>query len=413
MAASAEMLSEFESLLDKIAGTKESIRRAKDWMLSRPQHVGELAAALREHVERWAWRSEASAVERFSKILFAIYLLNDVFFNSGDDDPFRQGCLGQLGAVVSAARATAPDQAAKDKVSRVVDLWGAKKVFSAADIAALREETPPPLAPPVLQPILPAFGPPPVPPPRCPPPAVVPAPVAPPPQPPQRLDLATMPVGVMAGIVKVALASGHEPWKPLDVAALPALLPPAIEPGRLEARLNEFYRVLENDRAKRAEKRAAREKELESDRPFTFLPVDVRAPPERRRYPTTTAPRAFTPPVDLDAFDPVAAAAAAANSGGAAASSNPRRRPAEPPDDASKPIGDENLGKQMLRGMGWEEGRGLGVAGRGRAEPIADTGQTDKIGIGSRNHQQQQPEPDIFAQYRSQRGSTYRSRWNS
>ena len=46
-----------------------------------------------------------------------------------------------------------------------------------------------------------------------------------------RCDLSAIPVGVMAGLVKIALTAGHEPWKPLDVANIPSLTPAVIEPG--------------------------------------------------------------------------------------------------------------------------------------------------------------------------------------
>lgn len=370
MGLAAEVRAEFEAMLGTIAGTKESIRQAKDWMLSRPADVTDLARALREHVEAWADREDADQEERFTKILYAIYLLNDVFFNSGNDDPYRFGCLGELPAVMAAAREAAFDDGSRDRVSRVIDLWGSKKVFGAADIETLRSARRQPPAKPPAPAHLASWSDTAV---MLPEPEVDVA--------PQRCDLASVPVGVMAGLVKVALSAGHEPWKPIDVSTMPSLMPPAIEPARLEARVNEFYRVLEKERAVRAEKRAAREKELlEDDRNFAVLhPLD-------------------------DVEDQRSAEVAPTTSRVTATPAEPR--PAPQPE----PIGDENLGKKMLRGMGWEEGRGLGVAGRGRAEPINDAGQTDKIGIGLRK---QDDEPDIYAQYRTQRGSSYRSRWNS
>ena len=58
-------------------------------------------------------------------------------------------------------------------------------------------------------------------------------------------------MSAQAGLSRVALTNGHEPWAPLDVAAMPTLAPPAIEPGRLEARVKEFYRTLETDKLRR------------------------------------------------------------------------------------------------------------------------------------------------------------------
>ena len=68
----------------------------------------------------------------------------------------------------------------------------------------------------------------------------------------QRCDLSTIPVGVMAGLVKVALNGGHEPWRPLDLTTMPTAAPMPVEPGRLEARVKEFYRLLEKDKLRRA-----------------------------------------------------------------------------------------------------------------------------------------------------------------
>ena len=53
---------------------------------------------------------------------------------------------------------------------------------------------------------------------------------------------------------------------------------------------------------------------------------------------------------------------------------------------------------------------GLGAEGRGRADPILDAGQTDKIGIGSRPAKIDPS--DAFGQFRQQRSSTYKSRWD-
>jgi len=47
-----------------------------------------------------------------------------------------------------------------------------------------------------------------------------------------------MSVGAMVGLVKVAMGEGHKKYRPLDLQSLPAIMPPPIEPGRLEVRVS-------------------------------------------------------------------------------------------------------------------------------------------------------------------------------
>ncbi|KAJ1449576.1 hypothetical protein M885DRAFT_535088 [Pelagophyceae sp. CCMP2097] len=427
----SQLTDEFGAILRDMVGTKESIKGAKDWMLARTAHAQLLAVALRKHV--------VSARGDFTRVLFAVYLLNDVFFNTAKDETYRYACFDQLGAMLHAACASATDDDQRAKVLRVVDLWGAKAVYAAPQIAALKQlaagaqpprppspngalqqqqqqqPTPAPVAAPApnsaafaaaagvaairnlqqAQALAAAKG-----------AAAAAAPAAAAAAP--RCDLATMPVGVMAGLVKIALTAGHEPWSPLDVSSMPTLMPAAIEPGRLEARVKEFYRVIEADRARREERRredrgalgAKRMREagiLDDERPAIRMPDDggqsaATGMHERAR------PRY--------AGGEAARARAAAEADLEAAQARPDRA-----------IGDENLGKQMLRGMGWEEGRGLGTEGRGRAEPITDGGQLDKVGIGSRTNPNDPSQPaDAYAAYRNtrsdQHGAKQRRGWN-
>eukprot|EP00629_Pelagomonadales_sp_RCC1024_P001987 CAMPEP_0119275204 /NCGR_PEP_ID=MMETSP1329-20130426/13442_1 /TAXON_ID=114041 /ORGANISM="Genus nov. species nov., Strain RCC1024" /LENGTH=120 /DNA_ID=CAMNT_0007275571 /DNA_START=170 /DNA_END=529 /DNA_ORIENTATION=- len=119
MASEADIKT-FKATLAAMAGTKESIKQAKEWLLARPAHAGTLAVALREHVV---------TCPDFQKVLFAVYLLNDVFFGTSAKDPFRKDFFPQLPTVIHHATQKAPDDASKEKVRRVVELWGAKKVF--------------------------------------------------------------------------------------------------------------------------------------------------------------------------------------------------------------------------------------------------------------------------------------------
>ena len=115
------------------------------------------------------------------------------------------------------AAKAADNDASRDKLVKVIELWGAKKVFNSEQIEELKvaaKNEPVPVA--TVQ--------------------------------DQRCDLSTIPVGVMAGLVKVALNGGHEPWRPLDLTTMPTAAPMPVEPGRLEARVKEFYRLLEKDK---------------------------------------------------------------------------------------------------------------------------------------------------------------------
>ena len=432
-------MEEFRVILEQMAGTKESIRKAKEWVFERPSEIGPLAETLRDHVVRQSQKESASPEERFKCVLYAIYLLNDVFFNSTKEEPFRDGCLPELPAVVKAARRAAPNDASRDKVTRVVDLWGSKQVFADSDIAFLRAHClsndddggdsrlsqQKPLSSSLSQKPLVSSSQKPdvaklqqaameaakqlqhhpgvpmgVMPTSTSLPAVGFASCASAP----RCDLAAIPVGIMAGLVRVALNNGHEPWTPLDVAAMPALMPPAVEPGRLEARLSEFYRVLEKNRLKRAASKISANDDHHPGEVTTHAGGVVEEPLNRRPRLDLVLP-AMPPNRQWPSLAPRPFSAAAPNL---------QQPPAEDNNTEQRPIGDDNLGKQMLRGMGWQEGKGLGVAGRGRAEPVNDAGQTDKIGIGNRPSEDNATTlmaDDAFAQFRAHRSSGYKARW--
>lgn len=69
------------------------------------------------------------------------------------------------------------------------------------------------------------------------------------------------------------------------------------------------------------------------------------------------------------------------------------------------PLSDDNLGHQLLVGMGWNEGTGLGADNSGIVEPIREVGKKDKSGVGSGLDP-----PDIrgdFASYRNKLSSDY------
>ena len=106
---------------------------------------------------------------------------------------------------------------------------------------------PPPSAPPPPQPHM--FPPPPGPrmlQPRMPPPGMVPPSAPPPPHPPLSVSLQQTSVGALANIVRNALKVGHAKYTPMDPSTMAQSIPPFVEPGRLEARVSQFYRKLES-----------------------------------------------------------------------------------------------------------------------------------------------------------------------
>ena len=73
-----------------------------------------------------------------------------------------------------------------------------------------------------------------------------------------------------------------------------------------------------------------------------------------------------------------------------------------------KQLGDDNIGAQMLKKMGWESGKGLGVRGTGIVEPIkADTSniKDKKAGIGNAT--------DSFEEFRKRKSYTYNRPWQN
>ena len=60
------------------------------------------------------------------------------------------------------------------------------------------------------------------------------------------LDMTKITVGSMADIVKSAIKTGHTRYVALDISALNNMQPNHVEPGRLDIRVNEFYKKYES-----------------------------------------------------------------------------------------------------------------------------------------------------------------------
>ena len=82
----------FQQLLADMSGTKESIKQAKEWLLQRPDRAEVFAKALQKHVAQQPG---------FQKLLFAVYLLNDIFFAARTkEDPFRRSFAPVLSDII-------------------------------------------------------------------------------------------------------------------------------------------------------------------------------------------------------------------------------------------------------------------------------------------------------------------------
>lgn len=79
---------------------------------------------------------------------------------------------------------------------------------------------------------------------------------------------------------------------------------------------------------------------------------------------------------------------AAPQAGGAEDRARKKLPPAASPEGNSLearlrvPIGEQNLGSQMLRKMGWEEGSGLGAQGQGGVQPVPISLKHNRRGLG-------------------------------
>ena len=77
-------------------------------------------------------------------------------------------------------------------------------------------------------------------------------------------------------------------------------------------------------------------------------------------------------------------------------------------------LDEQNEGYKMLKGMGWQEGSGLGLQGTGIAAPVKADGQLTKVGVGlNRASAAQDVNKDLgdaFSSYRAQRASGFLDR---
>jgi len=178
------------------------------------------------------------------------------------------------------------------------------------------------------------------------------------------LDIQKTSVGYMSNVTRAQVKLGHKRYFPLDMSRLSQVMQPFVEPGRLEARVNEFYRRLKQ--------------KMEQ---FEPPPLTVPGPGpsrlslgerhhddrERERY--------------RDTWEEEGGRGRAYSRGSDLRSEEGRDR--DRSSGVSNSISEDNMGHVMLRGLGWQQGDGLGAGGTGRVEPILESGNKDRQGVGA------------------------------
>mmetsp|Transcript_5530 Transcript_5530/g.7791 ORF Transcript_5530/g.7791 Transcript_5530/m.7791 type:complete len:594 (+) Transcript_5530:154-1935(+) len=179
-------------------------------------------------------------------------------------------------------------------------------------------------------------------------------------------DLSSMQVGIMVNIVRSALRNGAKPYAPIELARLPPSKIQQIEPGRLDVRLSDYYRLLTLDddvREREAEKEERkREIEMEMERKNRKVEKDKTRKERDKEKLIIRGQEIF------------------ANS------------------KLETSISEDNLGYQALKKMGWQEGLGLGSLGKGISEPVKNGGQNSRFGVGVKT--KEESDMDIFEKYR-------------
>lgn len=253
-------------------GSKDCIRTLRVWILDRAHSAASAAVVIREFVFELQKSSES-----FTKLLHTVYVLNDVFFNASsatNSGPYTIGVIHPgheqkvdvlacmwpyIPAILRVCYvADSKDTLSKDKVTRIIDLWHTKGICSEMmkeallrDMSSQREpavSSGPALTKPLV--VIPASLPPPPPlPPLLQVPkespqecasALIPQPIASI-STKIAMDMHKISVGNMANLLRQSYKSNNLKYFPLDPVQLSTCIPPAIEPGRLEARVHDFY----------------------------------------------------------------------------------------------------------------------------------------------------------------------------
>mmetsp|Transcript_15933 Transcript_15933/g.26690 ORF Transcript_15933/g.26690 Transcript_15933/m.26690 type:complete len:559 (+) Transcript_15933:175-1851(+) len=413
-------------LLQNNTGSKECIRALREFIIARA-HSG---AAVGIELKLYAGQLVSPSIETdpemttnvsiFTKLLHLIYVINDVLFNRATATfcgPYTEFIaelnpswtppsvdyvtvlLPQIHQILSMAYLSTNVPTDKEKLGKLIDLWLSKKFITDDQAARCRSvmtseppvamppdpilfspyilNLPPKGAPELLeQPaphlLTPAIPHPPMhssqppnfhPPNSCNPPmGMPPGPHGLPPRPllPQGfqatslpiLDLRTVPVGIMANIIRNVLQQGHEPYTPLSHAELSRPLgSPLIEPGRLEARVLDFYRKIEKSESN------------STSTPQKSSAVDIDGD---EQYHRDAQVRKRSRSDSMEFFE----------------GKWRQDSPAPPSSSAPTSIPNDNIGHQMLRGLGWQDGKGLGQSSTGIVDPVQASEHTGRFGVG-------------------------------
>jgi hypothetical protein len=269
---------ELVHLLEQLSGSTESIKEGKNWILQRPQMASDISLLL---------RSRMQFLTDPQKRIHLLYLINDVLYhamkakeNSSEMDEFTKAMLPHLGPTLQVAYQADPSEQNRDKIAKVVSLWGKRNIFDDQTVAHLEKAMHDPKLP---SPLLPSpILPPNVPPqsmnpgwtiPASTPPYIMQQPVfIPPPQPPPyHPSVNNIPMGVL--VAQLLLLPQMPPYTPINIATLnitPILPLPNQTNATLSEHVDQFYSTLR----KKKEKRHSAERSR-SPSPHKFSHVDI------------------------------------------------------------------------------------------------------------------------------------------
>lgn len=504
------------TMLERNNGSKDAIKALRAWVLGRAHSIQAIGVA----IEAYALKLSQEQEDVFTQLLHTAYVVNDLFYNSKHatiKGPYTRVVSVDTSVDVIAALVTylpsilhccynaTSEEAQREKVARLVQLWTTKNFLSDSEgvilQATLSSATPPSAAPaPVLtspylenplpsrapptptllqlQPTLPAQSQPQILPPSnnlpgaanlseaqlaqlqsiqariqeqmqyqrlaatlqpantstsfAPPGAPLPgmpgppgmylgAPLAPAPL----IDLARIPVGNMANIVKAAKKAGHTPNTTVDVMMYASHATPHVEPGRVEIKVAEFYRLAEAilnpeaaaaaaaaAQASREEVASARERERHNVSSGRTTGVRSQSSATSSAESGEEGWERYVPGYEEEKE----------RAGVVQDWDRPRPRkharhghhhstPGEAAQDTE--ITEDNMGHKLLRGLGWQQGSGLGADNSGIVEPISAKQAADRSGVGLNSAGEAETLKDgsvDFSAYRKQLSSHYHSR---
>ncbi|CAM9443542.1 unnamed protein product [Ectocarpus sp. 8 AP-2014] len=209
--------------------------------------------------------------------------------------------------------------------------------------------------------------------------------------------LEKLPVGTMAGILRVSLRNGFRRYKPVDIKLLPKYVTPHIEPGRLDVRVDEFYSRATLEQVHEERKKEKEQRKVEEERKLAGKEGGGGGGGQNDRGRRNRD----------DGF----------GAGGSQQGLRAKQAQLELESDMQgreKVLGEENIGHNLLKKMGWSEGTGLGSSRSGMVEPISGSGQAsmDKSGIGggdgSAKKKTDAAEQDAFEAYRRNKSYSFR-----